>query len=62
LISTPRLSGVFDTVNLPGLSPGLFWDASALYTEGSLMVTPEPAMLSLLALGGLLALRRHGGN
>jgi len=51
--------GEFDTMNLPGLDPGLAWDDSALYTTGQLQVTPEPATLAFLALGGLgLLLRR----
>ena len=30
-----------------------------LYTEGDVSLTPEPATLSLLALGGLALLRRR---
>jgi len=49
----------FDTVNLPPIAPGLTWDASALYTTGELSITPEPATLALLALGGLAVLLRR---
>jgi len=53
------LSGTFGTVNLPTLATGLDWDTSGLYTTGDLRVAPEPATLSLLAMGGLaLAARR----
>ena len=46
------LIGTFDTVNLPALSGGLAWDASALYSSGSLAVTavPEPAAASLVVV------------
>lgn len=54
-----RLAGGFDTVNLPALGSGLAWDTSALYTTGSLTVLPEPATLSLVALGLLAAARRR---
>lgn len=53
------LTGQFGQLNLPTLAAGLDWDTSALYTTGDLRVVPEPATLSLLALGGLAALRRR---
>jgi filamentous hemagglutinin len=54
------LSGSFDAVSLPSLGRGLEWDASALYSTGSLSVLPEPATLALLALGwAVLAARRR---
>ena len=47
--------------DLPAMPGGLSWDASNLYTSGSLTVMPEPATLSLLALGRLALLRRKSG-
>jgi uncharacterized protein YjbI with pentapeptide repeats len=35
------------------------WDLGALYTTGEVTLLPEPATLSLLALGGLALLRRR---
>jgi len=52
-------SGRFGTINLPGLSDDLEWDTSDLYVTGELAVVPEPATLSLLALGGLALFRRR---
>lgn len=58
-------AGRFDHLVLPELAPGLGWDTSRFYVDGSLSVTavPEPAGYALLA-GGLLAmgwrLRRRG--
>ena len=55
------LSGIFDTVNLPELTPGLTWNTSNLYLTGELSVAevsapvPEPSTLLLLA-SGLVAL------
>ena len=34
------LSGTFDLINLPGLSAGLDWDESNLYTTGEISVVP----------------------
>jgi len=59
LLNWGSLTGTFNTVNLPGLSGGLTWDVSALYSTGEISVVPEPATLSLLALGGLLIRRRE---
>ncbi len=55
------LAGEFDTVNLPDLAGGLTWDTSGLYDAGGISVTPEPATLALLAIGGfsLVACRRR---
>ena len=54
-------TGQFADISLPGLSNGLVWDTSALYTRGTLMVTPEPSSLVLLAAGALtlLLIRRR---
>ena len=53
------LSGTFSAVLLPDLPGMLGWDSSDLYSSGTLSVIPEPATLSLLALGMLLAWRRR---
>ena len=54
-------SGRFGTVNLPPLSPGLAWDTSRLYADGTIAVAavPEPATLGLagVAAAGLLGRR-----
>jgi len=54
-----RPSGTFASVLLPDLPGMLGWDSSHLYSSGTLSVIPEPATLSLLALGLLLAWRRR---
>ena len=60
LLDWGALHGTFNTVNLPRLDPGLVWNTSGLYSDGTLAVVPEPATLSLLALGGLaLMIRRR---
>ena len=53
--------GTFASVDLPTLSDGLRWDASALYTTGVVRVqsVPEPSALAALGLGGLVMLRRR---
>jgi hypothetical protein len=53
------LSGEFDDVILPQLDDGLSWDTGELYTFGQISVTPEPATMAMLAIGGLALLRRR---
>ena len=53
-----NLAGTFEGVELPALPMGLAWSTDVLHTGGTLSVVPEPATLSLLALGGLAMLRR----
>ncbi len=54
--------GSFDSVatNID-LESGLWWDTSQLYTTGEVTLVPEPATMSLLALGGVTLLwrKRH---
>jgi hypothetical protein len=60
LFDFTSFSGAFATLNLPTLSGGLTWDASALSTSGELVAVPEPASLSLLIVGaGSLLVRRR---
>ncbi len=59
VLSAGIINGTFDTIILPGLPGGSYWDLSRLYTEGVLIAQPEPTTLSLLALGGLGLLRRR---
>jgi T5SS/PEP-CTERM-associated repeat protein len=58
---TGDLTTTFSNVDftLAPLATGLSWDTQNLYTQGIIAVVPEPAALSLLAVGGLLALRRR---
>ncbi|MBT3199476.1 MAG: PEP-CTERM sorting domain-containing protein [Phycisphaerales bacterium] len=49
----------FDTLILPLLDADQYWDISDLYTDGEIAAAPEPATMSLLALGGLAMLRRR---
>ncbi|MFM2199709.1 MAG: hypothetical protein RLZZ505_3141, partial [Verrucomicrobiota bacterium] len=51
--------GAFDTINLPALDPGLSWDQTNLYIDGTLSVVPEPSSALLGGLGLLLLLRRR---
>jgi T5SS/PEP-CTERM-associated repeat protein len=52
----------FASVQLPDLSgydPAWDWDTSNLTMDGTVQIVPEPAMMSLLALGGVALLRRR---
>ena len=50
LFELATVVGGFEEMKLPTLAAGLSWDASALHTEGSLLVStiPEPGVWSLL--------------
>jgi T5SS/PEP-CTERM-associated repeat protein len=57
--------GAFDTINLPGLSPGLEWDVSNLYVSGEIAIigSPVPVPGAFWLLGsGLLGLVRLRGK
>lgn len=58
-LSSP-LDGGFDQVNLPTLTPGLYWDMSDLYAGGTLTIAvPEPGRVLMLGLGALFMLYRR---
>lgn len=59
LLDFGSLTGGFSTVALPDLDPGLSWDATRLYADGTIQVVPEPGVLSLLTVGGIAALCRR---
>ncbi|MCX5671797.1 MAG: autotransporter-associated beta strand repeat-containing protein [Planctomycetota bacterium] len=59
ILDFASLSGHFTTVSLPALPGGLAWSTEDLYLNGTIGVTPEPATLGLLALGGLALLGRR---
>jgi fibronectin-binding autotransporter adhesin len=59
LLDWGTLAGTFDSVSLPALGAGMAWDTKTLYDSGTITVVPEPATLTLLAMGGLVALRRR---
>jgi hypothetical protein len=46
----------FSTINLPALSPGLSWDTSKLYANGTVTVVPEPAAIGVVIGAATLAL------
>ena len=59
LLDWGSLTDQFNTVNLPGLSGGLTWDDSSLYSTGEITVVPEPASAVLLLSGGVLVMFRR---
>jgi autotransporter-associated beta strand protein len=58
------LVGTFSTIALPGLTPGLTWDTSQLYINGTLSVAavPEPKGIALLLLPAIFAAKLRGRN
>jgi fibronectin-binding autotransporter adhesin len=65
LINGGPLSGAFDTLNLPGLTPGLAWNYVQSASSATLVVIPEPttalAVLVGVALIGVRRRRASGG-
>jgi fibronectin-binding autotransporter adhesin len=54
LINGGTLSGTFDTMNLPGLAPGLAWNYVQTGTTVTLAVIPEPSATMVFLLGAAL--------
>lgn len=53
-------TGTFNSVNLPPLPAGLSWNATDLYTGGTISVVPEPSVAVLLSVfAGATLLRRR---
>lgn len=50
ILQAGTISGDFDTLRLPMLENGLWWDTSVLSTDGRLLVVPEPPTHLLLYL------------
>src|SRR5690606_23659487 len=46
-------NGMFGSIALPALSPGLAWDTSHLYVDGSIAVAavPEPGTYAMMLVG-----------
>jgi len=62
LFSFGSSTGTFADLVLPTLANGLEWDASGLYSNGSIQVVPEPSTLALVAafaLGALIFVRQR---
>ena len=58
-------TGTFSSVNLPALAPGLSWNTSNLYVNGTISVTgtaTQPTISSVSAVGGNLVLSGTGGT
>jgi len=49
------LTGRFDEIQLPELADGKGWNVSALHSDGTISVVPEPHTLLLLLAGGIAA-------
>lgn len=60
LLNWGTITGTFETLTLPDPDAGLEWDTSELYSTGQITAVPEPAALSLVALGALALIRRRG--
>jgi hypothetical protein len=58
-----NLTGQFDSVSLPGLSNGMSWDTSSLYTGGTITSVPEPAtiaaLIGLVGMGAVFVWRKR---
>ena len=49
VILNGKMTGSFVSLDLASLPPGMSWDTSALYSQGTITVTPEPSTFALLA-------------
>lgn len=59
---TGELTGTFDSIDAFALPPYTYWDFDDLYTLGQVRIfVPEPASMSLLAVGAWLLLGRRRG-
>jgi len=61
LISAGLITGTFNTINLPTLPGGFFFEYQQTSTTISVTVLPSPGAAGLLALGGLALARRRRG-
>lgn len=50
LFTWGSLDGLFNDVSLPDLEPGLAWNDSQLYIDGTVSVVPEPSWIGPLAI------------
>ena len=55
----PAAARQFSDVRLINAPAGVYLDASRLYTDGTVSLIPEPATMSLLAVGALMLARRR---
>lgn len=56
---TGNLDGMFDSISLPTLQGGLYWDTTKLYSEGKIQTVPEPASLAVIGIGVVSILKRR---
>ena len=59
ILAATSVTGTFDQVSSPDLAPGMWWEIDYSATQVTLTAVPEPATLSLLAVGALLLMQRR---